>query len=222
MTEDLPPPVMVPQPHSQPLPPPPGPVAEPLLAAQDTPPPHASEPPPRGPSLSHKEKARLAAFQAGTGPLPLGYSSGAHFRTQVENGVAARMMLYEYDFACGSEQLNLRGKDRLLQIAYLLGHFAYPVVIERTPYAPALAEARRLAVLHELSQGPVPVPPERVVIGPAIAIPLQGWEAVIIYQNLETRTQAGGVGLTGGAGGGRTTGASGSGVSGGTGVTTGR
>jgi len=120
----------------------------------------------------------------------------------VENGVAARMTLYDYDFLCGTEQLNLRGKDRLFQIALLLGHNTHPLVIERTPHAPGLAEARRLAVLLALNQCPVPVPPERVVIGHPLAVPLPGWEAVFIYQNLESRTLSGGAG---GAGGGRTT-----------------
>src|SRR5207248_4592895 len=61
---------------------------------------------------------------------PLGYFVDLHFRTQVENAIAARMTLYEYDFLCGTEQLNLRGKDRLFQIALLMGHNTHPIVIE--------------------------------------------------------------------------------------------
>lgn len=136
---------------------------------------------------------RSAWRQGQPGPtvLPLGYVAGLHFRTQVENGVAARMTLYDYDFVCGTEQLNLRGKDRLFQIALLLGHNTHPVLIERTPHAPALAEARRLAVLMALSQGPVPAPPERVVIGHPLAVPWSGWEAEAQYLNLLQQAQTG-------------------------------
>src|SRR5262249_32037411 len=139
---------------------------------------HAAPPPGQGPA----------------GAPPLGYVIGLHFRTQVENAVAARMTLYDYDFICGTEQLNMRGKDRLFQIALLLGHNTHPLVIQRTPHAPLLAEARRLAVLHALSQCPVPVPPERVVIGHPLAVPLQGWEAQAIYLNLVRTIVSGGAG----------------------------
>src|SRR5205814_1556510 len=83
--------------------------------------------------------------------------------------VPARRRLYEYDILCSTEQLNLRGKDRRFQIALLMGHNTHPIVIERSPHAPGLAEARRMAVLLALNQCPVPVPPERVVIGHPLA-----------------------------------------------------
>ena len=46
---------------------------------------------------------------------PLGSSLYAHGRTQVANGNAARMVFYHYDFVEGSPQLNVRGRDKLVE-----------------------------------------------------------------------------------------------------------
>jgi hypothetical protein len=122
---------------------------------------------------------------------PLGETVARHYRSHVANGEAARMVLHQYDFAPGSELLNERGLDRLLQIQQVLGHNFCPVVIERTPGCPQLAEARRLVVLNELARGPFPVPPERVVVGPSPSIGLAGVEAEIIYRNQLLQLQSG-------------------------------
>jgi hypothetical protein len=103
------------------------------------------------------------------------------------------MVLYHYDFENGREGLTLRGRDQLAKIAALLPVNFSPVIIERTPDNPALAESRRRLVLNELARGPFPVPPERVVIGLPIAAGLQGTEAEIIYSNLLTQTRNAGV-----------------------------
>jgi hypothetical protein len=130
----------------------------------------------------------------------------AHYNTHVANAAAARMVLYDYDFVPGGAALNYRGRDRLAQIQAMLPCNGFPVVIERTPDCPPLADARRLAVLSELAHGPVPTPAERVVVGPPIAIGLQGVEAEIIYSNLLRQTAnrglpagGGGYGAAGGA-----------------------
>src|SRR5260370_2618585 len=120
--------------------------------------------------------------------VPLGYDVHLSMRTQVVNGEAARMVLYHYDFVDKGSKLNLRGKDQLAKMAGMLDHNFFPIVIERTPTNPALAEARRLAVLNELAAGPFPVPPMRVVIGQPPATGLQGREAILIYQNLIRQT----------------------------------
>ena len=41
---------------------------------------------------------------------------GAGARTQVSNGLAARMVFYHYDFVDGTSQLNTRGRDKLAPI----------------------------------------------------------------------------------------------------------
>jgi hypothetical protein len=61
----------------------------------------------------------------------------------VANGEAARMVLYRYDFEDGSPMLNARGLDELARIAALLPQNFYPLVVERTPCDPGLAEARK-------------------------------------------------------------------------------
>jgi hypothetical protein len=123
---------------------------------------------------------------------PLGMSVSMHYETHVANGVAARMTVYDYDFIRGGDQLNIRGRDRVRQIAALMALNPFPLVVERMPYAPALAEARRRAVLAELAAVMPRVPVERVVVGPPVAVPLQGAEAELIYQNLLLQTGSAG------------------------------
>ncbi|HET6574295.1 MAG TPA: hypothetical protein VFG68_11865 [Fimbriiglobus sp.] len=146
---------------------------------------------------------------------PLGMSVSMHYETHIANGVAARMTLYDYDFYRGGDQLNVRGKDRVRQIAALMGSHPFPVVVERMPYAPGLADARRRAVLAELAAVMPRVPVERVVIGPPIAVPLRGVEAELVYQNLLLQTGTAGAYPGTGAGPGTGTTSAGSGSRGG-------
>jgi hypothetical protein len=120
---------------------------------------------------------------------PLGASLRAQATTMVANGQAAQMMLYEYDFVEGQPHLNLRGLDQLVKMAHLLAINPAPLVIERTPCYPGLAEARRVAILNELSHGNCPVPPERVVIGPSLTRGLTGPEADLEYRNFLFRVR---------------------------------
>jgi hypothetical protein len=129
---------------------------------------------------------------------PLGHFVYLHGKTEVANGEAARMVLYHYDFVEGGDELNPRGRYQLEKIAALLPQNFNPVIIEATPGAPGLDEARRVAVARELACGPFPVPAQRVVAGRPIAIPLQGQEAVIIYRNLLLNTESGGLRASGG------------------------
>jgi hypothetical protein len=119
---------------------------------------------------------------------PLGASVYAYGRSMAALGEAALMVLYDYDFCPGAPQLNPRGCEQLAKIAHLLAKNPAPVVIEKAACAPALAEARRLAVLNALAQGPFPVPPERVVVGVPSAPGLRGPEAELIYRNLLIQT----------------------------------
>ena len=112
---------------------------------------------------------------------PLGESVYAHARTQVANGLGARMVFYHYDFVDGTSQLNLRGCDKLAAVAATLPTTFFPVVVERTPTEPGLDQSRRLTLLTQLAQGSFPVPAERVVIGPRNANGMTGVEAIRIY-----------------------------------------
>jgi hypothetical protein len=110
------------------------------------------------------------------------------------------MVLYHYDFVDGTPVLNTHGLDRLAKIAALAAHNGFPLIVERTPSHPAIAEGRRLAVLNQLERVGITFPPERVVIGAPIANGLQGAEAEIIYQNLLSQTRERGL-VTGAASG---------------------
>jgi hypothetical protein len=133
-------------------------------------------------------------------PEPLGASVYATYGNHIANGIAARMVLYHYDFVDNTATLNTRGRDQVARIAALLAHTGPPVVIERTPSNPKLALARRLAVVNQLHQSGITLPAEWVVIGVPIANGLRGGEAEIIYQNLLSQTRERGL-VTGAASG---------------------
>jgi hypothetical protein len=139
---------------------------------------------------------------------PLGYFVYQHGQTEVANGAATFMTLYHYDFVDGSDILNVHGRDQLAKIALLLPQTFFPIVIERTPEAPFLAESRRVAILNELAQGKFPVPPQRVVIGPSLGDDLRGVEAQVFNFGVMFQDQRGvlmggmGMGGTGGMAGG--------------------
>jgi hypothetical protein len=124
---------------------------------------------------------------------PLGASVYANFGTMVNNGEAAAMVLYRYDFLDGAEGLNTHGYDRLARMAMRQPANHFPIIIERTPEAPALAEARRTAVLNVLARNGVAVSPDQVVIGPRLAVGLSGGDAIRVYgyhiSNMSTQGQ---------------------------------
>jgi hypothetical protein len=153
--------------------------------------------------------------------VPLGASVYATYRNHVANGIAARMVLYHYDFVDNTATLNTHGQDQVAKIAALMAHNGFPIIVERTPSNPMLAEMRRLVVLNQLLRSGIALPAERVVIGAPIANGLRGGEAEIIYQNLLSQTRE--RGLVTRAGGGfagfaTTSPSAGGGIGGGTGA----
>jgi len=131
---------------------------------------------------------------------PLGWALYSHGRTEVANGAAAGLVLNHYDFIGETTEMNYRGQDKLAAIAAKLPTCFAPLIIERTPWAPEIAEARRLAIVNKLAEGPFPVPAERVVVEPAVARGISGIEAFIVNTNrinsLQERGSAS-VGFTG-------------------------
>ena len=157
---------------------------------------------------------------------PLGEALYAHGRAQVANGLAARMVFYHYDFVDGTDQLNVRGRDKLAAVAATLPTTFFPVVVERSPVTPGLDQSktavldqqRRTTLLTQLAHNTFPVPAERVVIGPSIAYGMTGFEAVnVIYpRQLSNLASGGSLGAAGaGAAGFDAGGLSGSAVAGG-------
>ncbi len=112
---------------------------------------------------------------------PLGASLYAHERTQVANGRLGRLTFYDYDFLNDSASLNTKGRQKLARVGSEIPRCFAPVIIEQTVRAPGLDEARRQTLLAELAQGPFPVPPERVIVGPPISTGLSGPEATVLF-----------------------------------------
>jgi hypothetical protein len=100
-------------------------------------------------------------------------------RTEVANGLAARLILNHYDFVGDTAELNQRGQDKLAAIAAQLPSTFAPVIVERTPWAPNVAEIRRRAIVAKLAQGTFPVPAERVLVERPIARGLTGVESIL-------------------------------------------
>ena len=103
------------------------------------------------------------------------------------------MVLHDYDFVPGAAELNDRGRDRVLRIAALLPYNRFPVVVERLPHAPGLAEERRLTVLAAARRGRRPASARAGRRRPvAVSAPLQGPEAERMYYNLLQLTESAG------------------------------
>jgi hypothetical protein len=125
---------------------------------------------------------------------PHGSALYAHGLTQVANAEAARMTFNHYDFAGNTDALNERGRDKLAAVTARLPASFDPVIVERTPWEPGLAERRRLSLLGQFASGPFPVPPERVAVGRPAATPLRGVEAQVIDAGRMGQTASGGQG----------------------------
>jgi hypothetical protein len=106
---------------------------------------------------------------------------------QVANGEAEQMILYHYDFRPGTSRLNAPGLAKLAKINRRLLCNAFPIVLQSTG-DPDLDGARRERVLQELAALPVPVPPERVLIGTPSDRGLDGVDAILIERRLQGLT----------------------------------
>ncbi len=136
-----------------------------------------------------RSQGKILGYPEEFTPRPLGSAVHDHARVMVANGAAGRLALFDYDFVQGSHQLTTRGRDQLAKVAAQLAVSPYPLVIERTPGAPALAEARRNAVLNELAANRNPVDPSRVLVGLPVPTGMSGVEAQVISANQLNRTQ---------------------------------
>jgi hypothetical protein len=116
------------------------------------------------------------------GIRPLGACVAQHLSTQVTNGVAAQMMLYNYDFndpAVGDPtKLSPYGLRRLGQMEkWMQAGYACPVMIEENLATPALDTARQMHVIAVLGEAG---------LAPQVAIAdagsgLSGTEALLVH-----------------------------------------
>ena len=122
-------------------------------------------------------------------PRPLGSAMYEAGKIMVANAAEARLVLYQFDFVEGTTELSPRGVDQLSKFSAQLAVSPYPLLVERTPQDPALAESRRFAVLARLARGPFPVLSDRVLVGVPRARGLSGSDAQVIAGNALGRTQ---------------------------------
>jgi len=127
---------------------------------------------------------------------PFGSCVCAHLKTQVANGLAAQMVLYQYDFCDQTfgdpQRLNPRGLEQLKKIVCLMQANSCPLIIEPAPCNPDLDVARRAYVLELLRASACEVPESRVMVCKPEG-GLRGEEAFDIDENMlrQTRTAAG-------------------------------
>lgn len=143
---------------------------------------------------------------------PLGAMVVNYQMTQIANGQAARMGLYQYDFLPGSSELNARGKFELAKIGMRASTNTVPVFIEPTPESPELDELRRQFVWRELSMNQCTIPLERVIIGRPNIRGLDAADSLLIDRNRLGLTLSRGISAGGGGtgvGGSTTSGATG-------------
>lgn len=123
---------------------------------------------------------------------PLGTALYGQMNTQIANGVAAKLVLYQFDFVQGSDQLNLKGKERLARHLTSMSANFYPLLIEPTPDSPGLDESRRLNVQRTIGQLQTPVVADRVVVGAPIPAGLPGRHGLLLDANFMRDTRNGG------------------------------
>ena len=134
-------------------------------------------------------QGRIFGYPEEFEPRPLGSALYEANKIMTANAAEAGLILHRFDFLEGSAELSPRGGDQLAKVAAQLAVCPFPLIVERTPDDPALAEARRFAVLARLARGPSPVPSERVVVGVPRAHGLSGPDAQVIAGNALGRTQ---------------------------------
>jgi hypothetical protein len=158
----------------------------PVCAARRTP----------GLTIWNNWKGRLERWCVSEEPdvVPLGQSLYQTMRNKIDNGIAARMILNDFDFEPCSESLNLRGREKLGHLAGLALQYPYPIIVERTNYDPALSKRRVEMTQRVLAALNIPVQPGRVVEGGVTTPGLNGVEALILYGNLMSQTQSQGGG----------------------------
>jgi hypothetical protein len=134
---------------------------------------------------------------------PLGTMLMGYQMTQIANGQAARMALYQYDFLPESDQLNSRGRVQLARMAEWMTTNDFPVFVEPTSGDSELDELRRQTVWLELTGKYLSIPSERVLIGTPNVRGLDANDALLIDRSRLDLTAT--RGASGGGGGGSTT-----------------
>jgi hypothetical protein len=122
---------------------------------------------------------------------PLGYYVNQQFAVQVAKADTHRFTLYNSDFLPGTNRFSPIGASRFNLMFARLPDWSGPIVVQWSPDQPALAQARRQAVVETLTSAGLPVMAERVVIGPSPYPGAMGVEAAGQATNTIFRNQSG-------------------------------
>lgn len=114
---------------------------------------------------------------------PLGSYIKEQFAMQVSKADGHRFILYRSDFLPGTDRFSPTGAGRFNLMYSRLPGWMGPVVVEWTPDQPAVAAARRQAVLNTLQRAGRPIQADRVVIGPSPYPGARGVEAINDHNN---------------------------------------
>jgi hypothetical protein len=136
---------------------------------------------------AHTVQDKMIGYPEAFVEPPLGYYINEQFTIQVAKADPHRFMLYRSDFLPGTSQFSPIGASRFNIMFTRLPSAVGPVAVEWTPEQPALAEARRQAVLATLAQAGQPLVANRVVIAPSPYPGAMGVEATNNYMNTTNR-----------------------------------
>ena len=121
---------------------------------------------------------------------PLGYYVNQQFAVQVAKADTHRFTLYNSDFLPGTDRFSPIGASRFNLMFARLPDWSGPIVVQWSPDEPALAQARRQAVVETLASAGLPVMAHRVVIGPSPYPGGRGVEAAAQAANTIFRDEA--------------------------------
>jgi hypothetical protein len=121
---------------------------------------------------------------------PLGAYINRQFAVQVSKADAHRFTVYQTDFLPGTDRFSPMGAARFNRMFGRLTGWPGPILVDWSPDHPAVAEARRQAILATLAAAGRPMPADRVLIGPSPYPGALGTEAAGHYNNTVTRSEA--------------------------------
>jgi hypothetical protein len=138
---------------------------------------------------AHTVQDKLVGYPDNFVEPPLGHYVNEQLAIQVRKADPHRYTLYRSDFLPGTSSFSPIGASRYNIMATRMPGWLGPITIEWTPEQPALAEARRQAIVKTLLDAGQPVLAERVVIAPSPYPGAIGFEPANNYSNALSRAQ---------------------------------
>ncbi len=124
----------------------------------------------------HNEHKPCNDITPGAIPQPSGTYACQWIHAESARAEQDKFVIYQYEWSADGTKLTPFGQEHLARIAQGLCQAPFPVVIEPSSDE-AVNVSRRVAVVEALASCPVPISPERVVMGRSEAEGLYGDEA---------------------------------------------